>query len=95
MNKSLSWRRRFRFHLFGVIEGHTKLYSLIRTNEGYKGMGRRQRTRKISRSSSSVISIYSMQTICLLENIRLYFGGSCFPGFPAFCLYQYFLLLSL
>ena len=54
-----------------------------------------KRTRNISRSSSSDISMYSIQTICLLANIRLYLGGSCFPGFPAFCLYQYFLLLSL
>ncbi|KAH9172511.1 hypothetical protein EDB89DRAFT_1964503 [Lactarius sanguifluus] len=56
-----------------------------------KKCGQEQRTRKSRHSSSSD----SMQTICLLKNIRLDFGGGRSPGFLAFGMHQYIPLLSL
>ncbi len=93
VDKGLPWRRRFRFHLFGVIEGHTKLYLLFR------------RIKKCGQDTAHpkdlafiiLCDFHALDADDLLvgKHFRLYFAGSCFPGFPGFCLYQYFLLLSL
>ena len=87
----LLWRRGFCLDVLSIAECYTQLFKLsVKRMNSYvakKYVGHATaHPGDLALTIFSEIALYSMHNV-LVGKIRIYFGGSCLPGFHAFCLY--------